>query len=140
MIVLRDPAQLTAHYDQFNTALLITSLSPLLALRFQQMSDGTVYDPEEHGYIVIAEPGDDMAALEDESCPIFSDWFGDFRYPDSGFAPSWECGFEHPLCWELVFIANDSGFGILVFVPKQSGIDQRLISLCQEYAEPCFKP
>jgi len=136
MIVLKDPAQLAVHYDQLDTALLMTSLSTVLAQRFRDMSEGNVYDPEEHGYIVIAQPGDDMKALEEETCPIFSDWFGDNHYPDAGFAPSFEYAAEYPLCYEMVFIANDSGFAILVFVPKLTGIDEQLLSLCREYAEP----
>jgi len=136
MIVLKDPAQLAVHYDQLVSALLMASLSTVLAQRFQHMSDGEVYDPEEHGYMVIAEPGDDMKALEEDTCPIFSDWFGDSHYPDAGFAPSFEYAAEYPLCYELVFITNDSGYAILVFVPKLTGIDEQLLSLCREYAEP----
>lgn len=137
MIVLKDPAQLAAHYDQFNTAFLITSLSTVLAQRFRDMSESNRYDPEEHGYIVIAEPGDDMKALEAETCPIFSDWVGsDCHYPDEGFAPSFEYAAEYAVYYEMVFIVNDSGFAILVFVPKLTGIDEQLLGLCREYAEP----
>jgi hypothetical protein len=136
MIVLRDPAQLSAHYDQLGTAIIMASLATALQQRFRDMSEGNVYDPEAHGYMVIAEPGDDMKALEEASCPIFSDWFGDSHYPDAGFAPSFEYAAEYPLYYEMVFIANDSGFAILVFVPKLTGIDAQLLSLCREYAEP----
>jgi hypothetical protein len=136
MIVLRDPAQLAVPYDPFVSSLLMTSLSIILQQRFRDMSDDGVYDPEEHGYMVIAEPGDDMKALEEKTCPIFSDWFGDSQYPEAGFAPSFEYLAEYPLCYEMVFIANDSGFAILVFVPKLTGIDSQLLSLCREYAEP----
>jgi hypothetical protein len=136
MMVLRDPAQLAAPYDRFVSALLMTSLSSILQQRFRDMSEDGVYDPEAHGYMVIAEPGDDMKALEEKTCPIFSDWFGDSSYPDAGFAPSFEYLAEYPLCYEMVFIANDSGFAILVFVPKLTGIDAQLLSLCRDYAEP----
>jgi len=136
MIVLKDPAQLSAHYDHATSALLIASLCTVIQQRFQDMSEGERYDPEEHGYIVIAEPGDDMEALEEESCPIFSDWLGGSSYPDAGFAPSFEYLAEYPLCYEMVFIANDSGFAILVFVPKLTGINEQLLSLCRDYAEP----
>lgn len=136
MIVLRDPTQLTAHYDPFVSALLMTSLSSVLAQRFRDMSEGNVYDPEEHGYMVIAEPGDDMKALEEKTCPIFSDWFGDNHYPDAGFSPSFEYAAEYLLYYEMVFVTNDTGFAILVFVPKLTGINEQLLSLCRKYAEP----
>jgi hypothetical protein len=111
MIVLRDPAQLAAPYEPFVSALLMTSLSTVLAQRFRDMSDGDFYDPEEHGYIVIAEPGDDPKTLDEGTgCPIFSDWFGDSRYPEAGFA-------------------------VLLIVPKLTGIDQQLLNLCRENVE-----
>jgi hypothetical protein len=136
MIVLRDPAQLAAPYNSFVSALLMTSLSTVLAQRFRDMSDGDFYDPEEHGYIVIAEPGDDPKTLDEGTgCPIFSDWFGDSQYPDAGFAPSFEYLAEYPLCYEMVFIANDSGFAVLLIVPKLTGIDQQLLNLCRENVE-----
>jgi hypothetical protein len=136
MMVLRDPAQLTAPYDPFVSALLMTSLSTVLAQRFRDMSEDGVYDPEEHGYIVIAEPGDDPKTLDEGTgCPIFSDWFGDSQYPEAGFAPSFEYLAEYPLCYEMVFIANDSGFAVLLIVPKLTGIDQQLLNLCRENVE-----
>jgi hypothetical protein len=136
MMVLRDPAQLAVPYESFVSALLMTSLSTVLAQRFRDMSEDGFYDPEEHGYIVIAEPGDDPQTLDEGTgCPIFSDWFGDSRYPDSGFAPSFEYLAEYPLCYEMVFIANDSGFAVLLIVPKLTGIDPQLLNLCQENVE-----
>jgi hypothetical protein len=135
MIVLRDPAQLSAHYDRSTTAILIASLSMLLQQRFRDMSGEEVYDPDCHGYIVIAEPGDEVKALEEETgCPIFSDWFGDSHYPeDVDFAPSFEYLDDTPLCYEMVFIINDGGFAVLLFVPKLTGIDTQLLSLCREH-------
>ena len=138
MIVLRDPAQLYAHYEQPTTAMLVSSLSRLLQQRFVDMSGEEVYDPDCHGYIVIAEPGDEVKALEEETgCPIFTDWFGDTYYPDDGadFAPSFEYLDDTLLCYEMVFIINDGGFAVLVFVPKLTGIDTQLLSLCREHGQ-----
>lgn len=138
MIVLRDPAQLSAHYDRSTTAILIASLSTLLHQRFQDMSGEEVYDLDCHGYIVITEPGDEVKALEEETgCPIFTDWFGDTHYPDDGsdFAPSIEYLDNTPLCYEMVIIINDGGFAVLLFVPKLTGIDAQLLSLCREHIQ-----
>ncbi|MGZ4954258.1 MAG: hypothetical protein ACXV8Q_04020 [Methylobacter sp.] len=137
MIVLRDPSHILAATESLNRALLLASLASFLQQRFRDMSEDGVYDTETHGYIVLAEPGDDPKVLDEAAgCPIFSDWFGDFQYPDSGFAPSFEYLAEYPLCYEMVFIANDSGYAILVVVPKQTGIDAQLLNLCRDYAEP----
>jgi hypothetical protein len=79
MLVLRDPTHLPDHP-------IIVCLSSMLEQRFRDLSGEEVYDPDCHGYIVIAEPGDEVSALEEETgCPIFSDWFGDSHYPDAGW-------------------------------------------------------
>ncbi|MGZ5049961.1 MAG: hypothetical protein ACXWF8_07945 [Methylobacter sp.] len=80
MILLRDPVQLTASYDHPIPALLMASLSTVLQQCFRDMSEDGFYDPDEHGYIVIAEPGDDPKTLDEGTgCPIFGDWFGETR-------------------------------------------------------------
>jgi len=133
MIVLRDPAQLSAHYDRFTSAMLVFSLSTLLQQRFLDMSDEEVYDPDSHGYIMIDEPGDEVKALEEETgCLIFSDWFGNSHYPDADFTPSFEYLDDTPLCYEMVFIVNDGGFAVLLFVPKMTGINADLLKMCRE--------
>lgn len=124
MIVLRDPSQLPNHP-------IIACLSTLLQQRFRDLSGGEVYDPDCHGYIVIAEPGDEVKALEEETgCPIFSDWFGDSHYPDADFTPAFEYLDDTPLCYEMVFIINDGGFAVLLFVPKMTGINADLLKMC----------
>jgi len=125
MIVLRDPSQLPNHP-------IIVCLSTLLQQRFRDLSGDEPYDPDSHGYIVIAEPGDDVKALEEETgCPIFSDWFGGSHYPDADFTPSFEYLDDTPLCYEMVFILNDGGFAVLLFVPKLTGIDADLLNMCR---------
>lgn len=125
MIVLRDPTQLPNHP-------IIACLSTLLQQRFRDLCGDETYDPDSHGYIVIAEPGDEVKALEEETgCPIFSDWFGDSHYPDADFTPSFEYLDDTPLCFEMVFIINDGGFAVLLFVPKMSGVNADLLKMCQ---------
>ena len=57
-----------------------------------------------------------------------------FGHPD--FAPSFEALEEHSGCYEMVFILNDDGFGISIFIPKTGGIDADLLAMCAMYAEP----
>lgn len=43
---------------------------------------------------------------------------------------------EHPGgLYEMVFVLSDSGFGIVVLVPNQAGVDTDLLRMCAEYAE-----
>ncbi|MDD2760525.1 MAG: hypothetical protein PHH11_09575 [Methylomonas sp.] len=136
MIVLRHPNQLSAAHVNFMTTIIIASLSGLLQQRFAHLGEGVVYDPDEHGYMVLVEPGDDVKALETATgCPILSDWFGDSHYGDSDYAPSCEWLDEYPLCFEMGFVLNDSGTVLLLIVPKLIGVDGELLSMCRENAE-----
>ena len=133
MIVLRDPGQLSADYEPFKTKILITCLSALLQQCFRDMSDDGVYDPEVHGYIVIAEPGDAVSALEAETgCPVLGDWFGDSHYGDDDYAPSFDYLADHLLCYEMVYITNDDSYTVLLIVPKLLGMDAQLFGVCRK--------
>jgi hypothetical protein len=37
---------------------------------------------------------------------------------------------------QRLFILNDDGFGIGIFIPKSEGIDPELLALCAAYAVP----
>src|SRR5687767_7571846 len=101
----------------------------LVWTRFNQITDGEVYDYDRHGELLVVEPGDTVAALEEESgCPILHNPFDDTRFGDPDFSPMFEAIEEHPGCYEIVAILNDDGFGIALFVPaKQPGIDPDLL-------------
>lgn len=136
MIVLRHPDQLTALCDQLKTELLLASLSLLLQQCFRDLSGEETYDPSVHGTIVVAESGDSATLIEKETgCPILSDWFGASHYGNDDFAPSYDHIEAHLLCYELGFITNDDGYTVLLIVPKLTGIDSDLLSLCREYAQ-----
>lgn len=107
----------------------------LVTRRYGEICNGEPYDPEIHGEMIIAEPGDTLISLEEHSgCPIASNLFDDSRFPDPDFVPDCEIIEEHATCYEMVFILNDDGFGVLIFVPKHPGIDRELLSLCRIHA------
>ena len=109
----------------------------LVSLRFHQITAGEVYDYDRHGQLIVLEPGDTMAALEDESgCPILHNPFDDTRFGDREFMPVFEAIESHPGCYEIVAILNDDGFGVALFVPKQAGIDPELLAMCARHAQP----
>jgi len=114
VIVLKDPAQLPLYQQP-----IVASLLEALVQRFQDLSGDEGYDPHCHGYIIIAEPGDGVKALEDYTyCSISS-----FEYI-----------YDDPLYYEMVFILNDGGSAVLVFVPKAEGMDAELLNLCRDCA------
>ena len=86
---------------------------------------------------VVVEPGDPVEALDGPlGFSILSNRLDGRRHGEPGFAPSCEVLEEHPGCYEMVFVLADYGDGVLVFVPKNDGVDGRLLSLCADYAAP----
>jgi hypothetical protein len=129
VLVLRSPesAGLIADPDVRN----------LVELRFAQVCAGEAYDPDRHGYMIVVEPGDGAEEIEKESgCPLLHDLFGEVRFGEPDFAPAAEAIEEHASCHELVFVLNDDGYGIEIFVPKVNGIDPQLLALCAQFAVP----
>jgi hypothetical protein len=137
MKVLRDPKQLTQQRESKSTttAFIVTVLADSIKQHFQALGELDNYDAEQHGYIVIVEPNDTIALLEQETgCPILTDWFQDSRYGDEDFAPAYEWLDEQAFCYVMGFTLNDDGFTMLLIVPKLSGVDSQLLKMCQENA------
>lgn len=113
----------------------------LVAKRFVEISAGEAYDVDLHGYMIVVEVGDTVAALEEEcGSPILHNLFDETRFGEPGFAPSFEhLEDHHGVCWEMVFIMSDDGSGVSIFIPKEKGIDVELLSLCNAYAAPAIE-
>ena len=129
MLILRDPELASSINDP--------DLRDLVEQRFNDISQEEPYDPDINGYMIVVEVGDSVEALESEiGCPILRSYIGNARYGDPGFKPVFECLEEHDTCYEMVFVPGDGDFGIVLFIPKQEGIDADLLAMCAEYAEP----
>jgi hypothetical protein len=126
MIVLRDPKSVE----------LIPSpvIREFVQQRFELMSDGDNYDPEEHGYFIVIDVGDQADDVESATgCPLLTSWFNDAHFGDADFAPMFEYVEDHGSFYEIVYILNDGGFAQVVVVPKLLGIDPRLSKLCADF-------
>ncbi len=131
MIILHGPSLIHSIAD--------LSIRALISQRFSQILSGEPYDYDQHGYMIIVEPGDSIESLESESCcSILHNAFDDTHFGDSDFTPCFEALEEHSHCFEMLFILNDEGFAIDIFIPKHSGIDPQLLALCAEYAVPAI--
>lgn len=137
MIVLRDKASASriAH----------PGIRSLIERRFTEVCAGEAYTYGQHGYMVVVEPGDRVDTLEQETgCGITRDLFDDTRYGNPEFSPSFEALEEHDDCkgnifYEMLFITNDDGFGITLFIPKTQDSPGDLLALCAEYATPAIR-
>ena len=134
MLILRDPADASRIANP--------DIRALAELRFAQIGQDEPFDADQHGYMIVCEPGDTVQELEQEtSCAVLRDLFDDTRYGHSNFTPSFEILEEHhgadgSVFFEMLFVTNDDGFGITLFIPKAEGFDRDLLAMCAEYAEP----
>lgn len=129
MLIVRDPASINGIPDP--------GIRALVNHRFFQILSGELYDYDQHGYMIVVEPGDNIESLESEtSCPILHNTFDGSRYGEADFTPCFEALEEHASCYEMLFILSDSGFGTELFIPKHPGIDADLLAMCAEYTVP----
>lgn len=134
MLALRDPALASSVADP--------DIRSLVETRFAQVCNGEPYAYDSHGYMIVVEPGDSVQELEEEtSCGILCDLFDDTSFGDPDFAPLFDILEKHHgtsghCCFEMLFITNDDGFGITLFIPEAEGIDADLLAMCSEYATP----
>ena len=116
-------------------------LRRLVGERFGQVCDGETYDPDVHGEMIVAEPGDTLESLERGSgVPIATNPFDEIRYPDPDFVPVCEYLEDHSHCYEMMFLFSDDGAGVNFFIPKSSGIDADLLTFCAKFSVPAFDP
>ena len=129
MLVLRDPSLASSITDD--------DIRELVEQRFDDICDGEEYEADLHGFMIVVEPDDPVDVLEAESgCPILRSYIGTARYGDPDFRPVFECLDEHDTCYEMVFVPGGGDFGVVIFIPKQDGIDPELLAMCAEYATP----
>ena len=126
MIVVRDHSTI----DQI--------CNPAIKELVQQRIDdlgGEDFDSNELGYFLVVEAGDTIEAIQAQvGFNILQNRFTGIRFNATGFTPSFEFIEEFPACYDMVFVLDDTGIGIELFVPKEEGIDPDLTALCRMYA------
>ena len=103
----------------------------------QRINDlgGESFDSNELGYFLVVESSDTLEALSAKlGFDMLRNRFTGIRFNATGFTPSFEFIEEFPACYDMVFVLDDSGIGIELFVPKEEGIDTDLIAMCRMYA------
>jgi hypothetical protein len=87
-----------------------------------------------HGFVLV-EPGDTSATLEQAlGLCIVTSLFGEVRFPDEDYVPSFEVIEDHGDGYEMVFITDDDTGSTVLFIPKNADTDADLLSLCQAFA------
>ena len=103
----------------------------------QRINDlgGVAFDADELGYFLVVESSDTLEALSAQlGFNILRNRFSGIPFNATGFTPSFEFIEEFPACYDMVFVLDDTGIGVEIFVPKEEGIDPDLIAMCRMYA------
>jgi len=130
MLIIRNSAAMAKALDGPSD----TMLKRLLAQRSAQLSEfGT--DLGELACFIVVQPGDTLSDIETAmGFPITADFVDGIPYGEEGFMPSWEWIADHGGWFEAVWILSDDGYGHVLFVQDQEGVDPQLLSLCREQA------
>ena len=103
----------------------------------QRINDlgGEAFDSSELGYFLVIGAGDTIEAIQRPvGFNILRNRFTGIIFNETGFTPSFEFIEEFPACYNMMFVLDDTGIGVEIFVPKEEGIDPDLIAMCQMYA------
>ena len=126
MIVVRDHSTI----DQISNL----QIRELVQQRINDLG-GEAFDSNELGYFLVVESSDTLEALSAQlGFDTLHNRFTGIRFNDTGFTPSFEFIEEFPACYDMVFVLDDTGIGVEIFVPKEEGIDPDLIAMCRMYA------
>ena len=88
------------------------------------------------GYFLVIEPGDSLETINAQvGFPILANRWTGLHFGQSGYEPSFEFVEQIHGCFDMVFILDDSGYGIEVFIPSE-GVNPDLLAMCKRYAMP----
>ncbi len=126
MIVVRDL--------QFTYQINNPAIRHLVQQRINDLG-GEAFDSDALGYFLVVEAADTIEMIHAQvGFNILHNRFTGVRYDQPGFTGSFEFIEEFVHCYDMVFVLDDSGVGIELFVPKVESIDADLIAMCRMYA------
>ncbi len=116
--------------DAVTAALTDTSLDPelraLIGLRVWQVDTDRRRPLGEILQLVVVQPGDTSEAIHEAvGFPIC--W-------DQAEQPGWEWFNDHGSWFELAYVLNDDGFGVLVFLADHPDVNDTLLFNCRGVA------
>lgn len=127
----------TAVMERAATTYPHPELRRLISLRLDQLASNYPRERlEEIVHFLVVEPGDSQREIEAELgfSPLQNLSDGSRFGEGDDFQPSFEWAVCHGAYYELVFILTDDGFGTIVLVENDPGIDGDVHALCLEFA------
>lgn len=111
------------------------TLKDLIAKRMQQLGEDVEGDLSSIVNFIIVQPGDHISVIDKAiGFSLLVNLVDGSRLGDPEFAPSFEWIQDHCDFFELVYILSDDGFGLVVLVQDDPGIEFDIHMLCLENA------
>ena len=108
-------------------------LARLMTAHMERLSGYEDFDLGQLVNFIVMGRGDTVIELEAAlGFSVMTNRSNGCRYGDADFLPSWEVIEVHRYWYEVVYELGDDGFGIVIFVPKDT--DPELIEMLQQYA------
>ena len=96
---------------------------------------GDQFNTTELGYFLIVEPGDRLDTITEQiGFNVLANRVTGILWDQTGFTPSFEFVEDFSACYEMVFILDDSGYGVDLLISKGTGVAPDLLAMCQQYA------
>lgn len=112
------------------------AMREVILRRFLELTTYDDFTFDELAEFWLVQAGETIAQVETVTgMPVSHGWCSAARYPDPDFVPAWEVLEAHASCFEMVFVTNDSGYGVVLWIPKE-GADPVLLAMCAQHATP----
>ena len=111
-------------------------LRSLIEQRMEQLRsnfDGDLADIVEFHIVELGDTQREIGAAL--GFPILRNLIDGTTFGDPDFTPCWEWMLGHGSWFELVYLLTDDGYGTVVFVPNDPGVEFDLHAMCLEFAE-----
>lgn len=113
------------------------ALRALVEKTIAALSEDYPYDPDVLGYFLIVEPGDSLATISEQiGFDILANRWTGIRFGQPDYTPSFEFVELIDAIYDMLFIIDDSGYGIELLIPKTDGVDAELLAMCVQFAKP----
>jgi hypothetical protein len=118
---------------------LDATLRSLLEQRMEQLRRNYEGDLADVVEFHVVELGDTQREIEAAlGFPILRNLFDETTFGDPDFTGCWEWMLAHGRWFELLYLFTDDGFGTVVFVPNDPGVEFDLQAMCLEFT--CCPP
>ncbi len=108
-------------------------IDPRLKQLLMECGDQLSGEIKDNARSLIIQPGDSIKALEPGLGWSFVTTPEGHSFGGPDYYPGWAWLADHGYCFKMDFILTDYGFAHVALVPKQAGINPKVLQLFAEY-------